>query len=1286
MLVMMLGVTNAWAAEVTSAVTLSNGQYETDHITWTVDGITIQQLKGTSTNAVNSNYVASPRVYKGHILSFSANSGYAIKSISITYTGTYSGNSMTAGTELNGTTVTDNTTDVSRTWATVNDGTHVVSSVSEDGLSQIYIQNVASATNTQLRPTAISITYIAADDAKKIATVTIGESTLLVGATTTITTDGPEVTLTTSDASIASVSGSTITAEAAGAATITATWDENNEYEAGTKTFDVRVVEVTDGEFDFTTGYAYGSGLKQSVNQVTTTKTFTAGNITLTTSGNFAWNTDGTLRIYSGASYALAAPEGYIITKIAFTGTQNLTSVTVDSGSLSGNGTAATWTGRAQSVIITRDDANPFYNTITVTYEAQGDKEEAGLIYAPTSYTATIGGENTYPTLSNPNELDVTYESSNTGVATIDANGVVTLVAAGTTTITASSEEDETYNAGSASYTLTVVDPNAPGTENNPYTVAQARAAIDAGTGVTGVYATGIVTEIPTAYSTQYSNITFNFTDEGGSDILQAYRCIGDEAANVQVGDIVVVSGNLTKYNSTYEFASGCTLVSLTHPAVAVEAPTFSPVAGTYAEAQSVTISTETSGATIYYTTDGTDPTTSSSVYSSAIPVSTTTTIKAIAVKGSDESTVATATYYFCSATSPYTVTQALAFNEYPANEIYVTGIVSTAPTQAPTSNGELTYYISVDGEATNQLEVYKGKGLEQAAFTAQDDIQVGDIVTIFGNVVIYGTSNPIKEFATGNYLVSFERPVSTEPVINANATLSLAYDATSGEIGYTIENSVEGTSLSANTTADWISNITVGESAVTFTTTANEGDADRTATIILTYGEVTKEVTVTQKHYVVDYATLPFEFDGGKADIEGTNGLTQSGLGSDYSSAPKLKFDGSGDEMVLKFNEQPGILTFNIKGNSFSGGTFKVQTSADGVTYTDLETYTTLGDTQSEEFDNIATDVRYIKWVYTEKVNGNVALGNITLAKYTAKYAVNIDETITNGAVTADKTEAPEGATVTLTVEPAEGYVLDVLTVTGESGTAVDVENSTFVMPAEPVTVSATFTKAPVITDGYKKVTSTEDLTDGEYLIVYESSSVAFNGGLETLDAVSNTISVEISNNIIPSSTEVDAATFTIDVTAGTLKSKSGKYIGVSSNSNGLNQTEEAGTYTHTFSIDEDGNAVISAVFDESTMALRFNKTSGQTRFRYFKNAGQEAIQLYKKFTSSEFLAGDVNGDNQVSIADVTALVNIILGKATPDTNPEYDFDAADVNGDGGVPTIADVTALVNIILGKDQ
>jgi hypothetical protein len=60
-------------------------------------------------------------------------------------------------------------------------------------------------------------------------------------------------------------------------------------------------------------------------------------------------------------------------------------------------------------------------------------------------------------------------------------------------------------------------------------------------------------------------------------------------------------------------------------------APIFSPVGGTYSSTQTVTISDATSGATIYYTTNGAIPTTSSAIYSSPITVSASETVKAIA-------------------------------------------------------------------------------------------------------------------------------------------------------------------------------------------------------------------------------------------------------------------------------------------------------------------------------------------------------------------------------------------------------------------------------------------------------------------------------------------------------------------------------------------------------------------------------------------------------------------------------------------------------------------------------
>ena len=77
-----------------------------------------------------------------------------------------------------------------------------------------------------------------------------------------------------------------------------------------------------------------------------------------------------------------------------------------------------------------------------------------------------------------------------------------------------------------------------------------------------------------------------------------------------------------------------------------VAAPTLEPDGGTFSGSTSVTMGSTTPGADIYYTTDGSTPTTSSNKYTSAITLSATTTVKAIAVRsGMNNSTVTSKTF-----------------------------------------------------------------------------------------------------------------------------------------------------------------------------------------------------------------------------------------------------------------------------------------------------------------------------------------------------------------------------------------------------------------------------------------------------------------------------------------------------------------------------------------------------------------------------------------------------------------------------------------------------------------
>ena len=215
-------------------------------------------------------------------------------------------------------------------------------------------------------------------------------------------------------------------------------------------------------------------------------------------------------------------------------------------------------------------DSNPAVSTTTTINVPSGFNTDIHQGTNAGTLTATVTAEGN--TISG---ATVTWSSSDETVATINANGAVTLVAVGTTTITANyAGVDGEYRPSSGTYELTVTDSNAPGTQNNPYTVAQARAAIDAGIGTQGVYATGIVcTASNNLYSGKY--LSYYISDDGTeTDRLEAYNGLGLNGANftsvndVQVGATVVIYGNLTKYNQTYEFAADNYLVSYTAPVI----------------------------------------------------------------------------------------------------------------------------------------------------------------------------------------------------------------------------------------------------------------------------------------------------------------------------------------------------------------------------------------------------------------------------------------------------------------------------------------------------------------------------------------------------------------------------------------------------------------------------------------------------------------------------------------------------------------------------------------------
>ena len=221
---------------------LSQGTYSSSIITWKAAPITIKQIKGNGQSAPNNSYIENPRVYKGNILSFEADSGYKIKSISIPYDGSYSGNGLTAGTTISNNSVQNNTTLISRSFSS---SPLTATATSSEGLSTIHIQNAGSE-NTQLRPTGFSVTLVGGSStpASPLKSIAVSGMTQNYYVGDTFSFDGT-CTATYEDDSTKPVKPTSVSSPdmtTSGNKTITISYTENNVTK--TTTYTISVVPV----------------------------------------------------------------------------------------------------------------------------------------------------------------------------------------------------------------------------------------------------------------------------------------------------------------------------------------------------------------------------------------------------------------------------------------------------------------------------------------------------------------------------------------------------------------------------------------------------------------------------------------------------------------------------------------------------------------------------------------------------------------------------------------------------------------------------------------------------------------------------------------------------------------------------------------------------------------------------------------------------------------------------------------------------------------------------------
>ena len=166
----------------------------------------------------------------------------------------------------------------------------------------------------------------------------------------------------------------------------------------------------------------------------------------------------------------------------------------------------------------------------------------------------------------------------------------------------------------------------------------------------TGTYNRPQTVSLSDTFTADYNNMFIYYTTDGTTPTT---------SSPVYVNPITVAFTTTLKAIAIPVFDFQSAVSSATYTLVpAAATPTFLPSAGSYSSAQSVTLTDSTPGANIYYTTNGSIPTTSSTAYGGPITVSSTQTLRAIAsASGYSLSAVATAVYTINLATPSFSIT-----------------------------------------------------------------------------------------------------------------------------------------------------------------------------------------------------------------------------------------------------------------------------------------------------------------------------------------------------------------------------------------------------------------------------------------------------------------------------------------------------------------------------------------------------------------------------------------------------------------------------------------------------
>ena len=276
--------------------------------------------------------------------------------------------------------------------------------------------------------------------------------------------------------------------------------------------------------------------------------------------------------------------------------------------------------------------------------------------------------------------LSTTQNSNNRAATAITKSGDIAVITSNVQILTL----EAGVSAGTFAFNTGSGYLYAAATGNNNY--LRTKATLDSrGSFLITIDANGATTVVAQTTETDHTHMRFN----SGNTLFSCYASTSSVVNLVSIYKYVEL-GNFT-----------------------VATPTFSVPTGLYTTPQTVSISCATTGATILYTTDNSSPATNGQVYSTPLTISTTTTVKAIAVSGTDTSFQASATYTF-----PATVANIAAFKALTDNNTpyYFSNDVTYVFKQS--------YYAYVK-DATGGLLLYNG----QITTTYQEGDQISGLM-----------------------------------------------------------------------------------------------------------------------------------------------------------------------------------------------------------------------------------------------------------------------------------------------------------------------------------------------------------------------------------------------------------------------------------------------------------------------------------------------------------------------------------------------------------------------------